>query len=262
MAKFYVYEHWRPDTGKCFYVGKGRGNRAYAMNKRNKYHVAIRAKLEGMGLSVEIRIIHDGLSEEDAWQLEIAQIAMWKANGIKLANMSSGGEGPAGRPALRGEKHPFWGKPAFNRGKKASDETRALLSIAAKKREKVFGRKHTEEAKAKISAAKKGIPSPKKGIKLSDEERAKISAAVRLANEGKPNTFLGKKHSEESKRRMSETRSKRRGWRHKEETRKKISEAQRGRSRPLHTEETRAKISESLRVMHKRKRESHAAQRS
>jgi len=36
---FYVYEHWRSDTGACFYVGKGRGDgcRKTAYNLRFAY---------------------------------------------------------------------------------------------------------------------------------------------------------------------------------------------------------------------------------
>ena len=28
MTIFYVYEHWRPDKDTCFWVGKGKGDRA------------------------------------------------------------------------------------------------------------------------------------------------------------------------------------------------------------------------------------------
>lgn len=34
MNNFYVYEHWRPDTGVCFYVGKGKEKRAWDMKRR------------------------------------------------------------------------------------------------------------------------------------------------------------------------------------------------------------------------------------
>jgi hypothetical protein len=38
-----VYEHWRPDTGEIFYVGKGKGRRAFELKwgrtlKRNPNH--------------------------------------------------------------------------------------------------------------------------------------------------------------------------------------------------------------------------------
>ena len=56
MREFYVYEHWRPDTGACFYVGKGNGDRAFRVKKnRNRHHANIVAKLEKDSLQVEVR---------------------------------------------------------------------------------------------------------------------------------------------------------------------------------------------------------------
>ena len=59
--------------------------------------------------------------------------------------------------AKTGEKHPMYGK-------QHSEETKAKMSAAKK------GKKRSEEAKAEISAAKKGK-------KFTDEHRAKLSAA-------------------------------------------------------------------------------------
>ena len=46
---------------------------------------------------------------------------------------------------------------------------------------------------------KKGQPSPRKGVKLSDEVRAKISASKKGYG-----SFTGKRHSEETKKKISE----------------------------------------------------------
>lgn len=64
LSGAYVYEHWRPDSGTCFYVGKGRGKRARD-NSRNQYHANIVAKLKRLGLRPEARIIASGLSDAD-----------------------------------------------------------------------------------------------------------------------------------------------------------------------------------------------------
>jgi len=66
--------------------------------------------------------------------------------------------------------------------KPASLETRKKMSNAKKGRMPKFipnntGRVHSEETKKKISISKKGKPSNRKGVKLSDETRKKISAA-------------------------------------------------------------------------------------
>jgi len=68
-----------------------------------------------------------------------------------------------------------------------------------------------EEAKAKISAANKGKPSPKKGTILSDEHKIKISE-----------TLSGVKHSEEHKQKISEAMK---GRKFSEEHKRKLSEA-------------------------------------
>ena len=99
MKKFYVYEHWRTDRDECFYVGKGRGSRAYKMNCRNRHHKAIQAKVIREGCAIEVRIVSSGLTENEAFSLEIERIAFWRSKNIDLANLTNGGEGPSGLPA-------------------------------------------------------------------------------------------------------------------------------------------------------------------
>jgi hypothetical protein len=97
--KFYVYEHWRPDRDECFYVGKGKGRRANNLDNRNIFHKAIQGKLARLGMAVEVRMVQVGLSEGDAFALEIERIAFWRAARADLANVTDGGEGMAGVPA-------------------------------------------------------------------------------------------------------------------------------------------------------------------
>lgn len=69
------------------------------------------------------------------------------------------------------------------------------------KKNHMFGKKHSEETKRKMSEAQKGNKN-NLGKKLSKEAREKISKA-RL---GKPNmAWVGKKHTEETKKKMSES---------------------------------------------------------
>ena len=98
-----------------------------------------------------------------------------------------------------------------NKGKKASAETRAKLSLAGK------GRVFTQEHKDKISKALKGKP---KGP-MSDSEKLKRS----VANKGMVSPNKGNKgkykHSSEAKAKISEN-NRRRGI--SEETKRRISE--------------------------------------
>ena len=82
----------------------------------------------------------------------------------------------------------------------------------------MYGKQHTDESKRKMSEAKKGRVSPRKGISLSEETRRKISESMK-----------GKQHTNESKRKMCEAKKGENnpffGQHHSEETRRKISEA-------------------------------------
>lgn len=128
---FYVYEHWRTDRQECFYVGKGKGNRAYAMSRRNKHHQAIVAKLHRTGYAVEVKIVASGLSEEQAYSLEIERIAFWKDIGADLANISIGGIGGAsGVPKTEEHKKKI---SAALKGQIISEERRKKHSETYKK---------------------------------------------------------------------------------------------------------------------------------
>jgi hypothetical protein len=202
---FYVYEHWRPDRDEPFYVGKGRGGRANMMARRNRHHKAIQAKLHRLGLAVEVRIVASDLSEQAAFDLEKQRISMYISNGIDLANMTIGGEGPAGRIGLRGAKNPNFGKPSPMRGKKMRDEQRHKISIAMKGKKTRLGAVLSEETKRKIADAHKGKLSSMKGIPKSEEHKAKISVSVSKAQMGNKNHFYGRKHTEETKAKISAT---------------------------------------------------------
>jgi len=88
----------------------------------------------------------------------------------------------------------------------------------------MFGYHHSEETRARISAANMG---KKLGSHHSDETRAKMSAA----KTGNKN-FLGHHHSEETKRKISAAKTGNKAWlgrHHSEETRTKISAAHLGK---------------------------------
>jgi hypothetical protein len=150
--KFYVYEHWRPDRGECFYVGKGCGNRANVMtNRRSAHHLAIQRKLSRLSLCVEVRIVQSGLTNEEANGLEMIRIAFWRNDGADLVNHTDGGDGQHGR--------------------KQSEETRRKISISLK------GRPKSPEHCAKVGLAHKG-KQWFLGKKRSPQDCAAISARL------------------------------------------------------------------------------------
>lgn len=81
----------------------------------------------------------------------------------------------------------------------------------------MWGKHHTDEARAKISAAQKGRSSHLKGTKFSEERLARQSELTRGENNG----MYGKRHSDEARRKLREVNL---GKVLPEETKSKISE--------------------------------------
>lgn len=88
---FYVYLHRRADTGSVFYVGKGRGRRAWALKGRSDWWRAIIAK---HGYTVEV--VAEYASEAHAFEYERCAIACYRGAGFELCNLTDGGEGISG----------------------------------------------------------------------------------------------------------------------------------------------------------------------
>ncbi len=153
--KYYVYEHWRPDTDVIFYVGKGKGTRAHTLWNRNKLHRALQAELAKVGLTFEVKFVFRGLSNLEALRLERERIVYWRDLGAILVNITDGGLGTSGM--------------------KFSAETRAKMSRDRK------GRRITEQQRHNISKALTGR-------KKSPEHIAKVAAAIATINCGRKHT--------------------------------------------------------------------------
>jgi hypothetical protein len=191
---YYTYFHTRNDTGRVFYIGKGKAWRAN-MTNRNKMWKAIAGK---HGFSVHIA--SNWKTEKEAFDHEVFLIDCFRSMGLKLANMTNGGEGWSGMRHTDEHKHLMREKMI---GRVMSDETKRKMSASAKSRKEregnVFftpaatdeqraewnkksaksqvGKKLSDDHKAKISAAGIGRVSANKGKTLSLEWRAKMSAS-------------------------------------------------------------------------------------
>ena len=168
---FYVYAHYKPNEFVPFYIGKGKKWRAWDKNNRNKHWNNIVKKY---GYRTEI--MYDNLSEALAFQIEKDFIKMYGRADLgcgPLVNMTEGGEG----------------------------ETYTNL-----------GRKHTEKAKENMSKARRGLKCSEEsnrrkkifmmGHFVSEETKKKVSNSLKKVMGGKNNPMFGKKHSEESIRKM------------------------------------------------------------
>lgn len=176
---YYVYLWTRLDTNEVFYVGKGHGNRYKDMSMRNKYFLNIVNKV-GMD-HIQIDIIEENLSEEEAFAKEQHYIAHYKKISSCLTNMTKGGEGSSD-----------WFEHLTEEEKEIHRE-----------RSKSFlGKHHTQETKEKIRKSHIG-----KSHHMSKEGHDKLSELAKH----RPSYWKGKHLSEDIKKKMSETRKQRFG---------------------------------------------------
>jgi hypothetical protein len=230
---FYVYEHIRPDTGKIFYVGKGKKYRHKSKSDRNFYWKNIVAKAGGF----DARIIFENEDNELILLCEQERIDQLKRIGIKLCNLTTGGEGLAGFAHSEETKQKIKEKAKSRPKRNLSTEHKEALRKAN------TGIKFTEERKKKIA-------EKAKGRKLSQENKEKLRLAL-----------LGFKHTEETKQHLRKINL---GRKHKPETIVKMSEFQRSRKRNFtpdqienfrkahlgktHSEESKAKMSAAVKA--------------
>lgn len=87
---FYVYAHFLNESAETpFYIGKGKGNRAYSKSGRSDEW----KRLTGNGYVV--KILKDNLLESEAYKLESELIASYgriSVDGGQLVNLAPGGD--------------------------------------------------------------------------------------------------------------------------------------------------------------------------
>lgn len=161
MNNFYIYLHKKADTGEIFYIGKGKGIRAYRKGKkRSDWWNKIVAKH-----GYEVQIARSGLTEDKAFEVEKSLISLFKACGHVLCNMTDGGEGQSG---LKPSEETRRKMSEANKGKKHSDDHKRKISEVMK------GKKHSEEAKRKMSEVHKGKKRGKYLKKLKETYLLKL----------------------------------------------------------------------------------------
>lgn len=181
---FYVYAYYIKSTDKIFHIGKGTKNRYKdTKNHRNQYFLNILNKYKD---DVAVKILQDGLTEQEAWDLERELIEKYKTLGQCETNLHEGGcGGYTGNydseersrkisefaKTRTGEKNP-------NYGNKWSEEQKEQAS----KKHKEWWAQHPE-AKEKISKLHRGKTPWNKGLTKETDSRIKESS-----NKGKKMT--------------------------------------------------------------------------
>jgi hypothetical protein len=101
----YVYGHYRADSGKLFYIGKGVNRRAWDTTARSKHWRNVVNKH-----GIVVKIIEDNLTEEEAYTREQQLIEEIGLN--NLVNVRAGGCGMRSAEATR-IMTKNWQNPAF-----------------------------------------------------------------------------------------------------------------------------------------------------
>ena len=198
MSNYYVYAYIRSkssltaDAGTPYYIGKGVGWRAFA---KHNCHVPID--------KTNIVFINENLSESDAHSIEIQLIKQYGrkdlGNGI-LHNRTDGGDGLSNpssctREKMAAAKRNESAETRLKRSVAATNRIRAPQSEETKRKisEANTGKKRTDDARLKQSAAKKGKTwedifgsdeaTRRRNILASDEVKLKMSIAAHNRSE-------------------------------------------------------------------------------
>lgn len=158
MNKYYVYEYLRED-GTPYYVGKGSGFRAYC---KRPYKPNNKSR---------IKIIKDGLTEQEAFSLEISLIEYYGRQDIGtgiLKNKTIGGEGYSLSEETKQKiSSAGKGRTPWNKGL-TKDDPRVLKNAKARSKvryseetKQAFRKPKSDQGRKNMSAGQTGKKYPK-----------------------------------------------------------------------------------------------------
>jgi hypothetical protein len=151
-------------TGECFYVGKGKDNRAYS-NHRSEYWCNFVNK-HG---EYKVEFIIKDIDEEFSFLIEQEVIDLYRRKNVKLVNITAGGEG-------------FSGMPAWNKGLTLSENHRINLSNAHKGKSWSLSQRKSQDSKEIKEKHREAVKAAMS--KPSTKEKHRL--AVSVAKKGKP----------------------------------------------------------------------------
>jgi hypothetical protein len=207
MNKFYVYLYLDIND-EPFYVGKGSGNRVKISKTKLKQQPFLKNKIDKVGIdNVKIHFLNENITEEEAFMWErywIKYIGRRSKKEGSLCNLTDGGEGHSGfvqsedtrkkrRELMIGNLHALGSK---HPNKKLSEQQKTRLrelrtgckhTVETKQKmsQSRMGRIVSEETRMRMSVAKKGQPSARKGTTLPEAVKKKISETKRTKKHDK-----------------------------------------------------------------------------
>jgi hypothetical protein len=145
-----TYLHERPNAEglhAIFYVGKGSDHRAKSMWPRNEFHENVVKKHGKKNIVVTTQKFE---TEDEAFEFEKNLISILRFEGVRLTNLTDGGEGPKGLARPSGDEH--WTRQQPDRVKHGSQHGN-------------YGKIRSEESRRKNAEWHTGRTAWNKGIK-------------------------------------------------------------------------------------------------
>jgi hypothetical protein len=186
-----------------FYVGKGKGRRMFIhvksslqgkiLHNNKKKHYKIRSIFKNHGKVLYKKFIK-GVNETVAFNFE--KLLVKKYGKENLCNLTNGGDGGGIYFTLKVRRK----MSLAAKGKIVSKETREKISKAFKgKNHPLYGKHHSKEAIMKMKKSSK-----ERWLKSLEKIKTSKGQKERFKMQEHPRGMLGKKHSEETKKKMSD----------------------------------------------------------
>jgi len=227
MNKFTIYTIG--SDGIVFYIGRTcnlhRRRLEHLCDKSKTYKTNKINKLKRLDLPIEFNILHENISFDESVKLEIQEIKEHKDRGIKLTNLTEGGEGLYGVERVFTDE---W-KCNLKSARRQLFDDGYVVANKGKSLEELIGKQKSDEQKKRIGKKiSEGIKSGK--IKTSKGKSFEEMVGKKRAKELKKinsdtakKTFTGRKQSKEHLNfRITNQKKTKENW--SEEKRKEISE--------------------------------------
>lgn len=217
--RVYIYGLYDPFTDELRYIGKTKMTLARRIwhhikeaktSRKNTYKLNWIRSILDKGNEPIIFVLRE--TNEESWRKDETEcISEALKSGINLTNLTAGGDGLVDYHHSKETKQKISehnkksGKVPPNwKGRKQSSEHIAKR-VEARKNNKTYD--HSEETKEKISQSRKGKAlGNQNSVGYKHTDQWKIEQSERLSGENNP--FYGRQHTEETKRKISETKLK------------------------------------------------------